>query len=423
MRRASTPLTVLAPIDPAQRDELEYRLVCIARGVDEFHPSQLPDTHFARFVIVDDPTPTSGERLPALLAWECNHDGTIDDYLAAVAQQAPHLDRVFACCEGYPPGGSRDFDSWVLWMREHAHRPMAFYTAYGDLSHQQVLNDRAVHEALREIIDADRPALVAMAPRDLQRHLAQQLRTRYPHLDISAQSEGTMRWAFGKLVAVLTLLAFLPVALVLLGPWYVILRNKERADAATAGPVHDPRNLWASEDHFTQNQLTHMVDIKPGWFRLATLWIVLTVINALAALWYVHGELGGIVTIHFARWVFVPDQRPEPEVRRHRLLFFSNYDGSWENYLGEFIDRAAGALTAVWSNTVGFPAARALRQEGARDEEGFKRWTRDRQLPTQVWWTGISGSTVQNVRDDLWIRRRIERDLDEDEARAWLRKL
>lgn len=423
MRRASTPLTVVAEIDPALRDELEYRLLCIHRGLDEFHPSQLPDTHFARFVIVEDQQPVSGPRLPALLAWECNHDGTIDDYLAAVAERAPAIDRVLSCCVGFPRDGCRNFDDWAPWLRERCHRAAAFYTAYGDVSHAQVHNDRAVHQALREIIDADRPALSAMPPQKLHRHLVAELRRKAPHLDLSTQGEGTLRWAFGKVLAIALLLMLLPFAALLFPAWYTILRRKERADAATAGPVHDPRNLWAAEDHFTQNQLTHIVDIKPGWFRLGTLWIVLTVIDLLAKLWYVHGELGGIITIHFARWVFLLDRRPDPPVRRHRLLFFSNYDGSWENYLGEFIDRAAGALTAVWSNTVGFPAARSLLEDGARDEEAFKRWTRERQVPTQVWWTGISGSTVQNVRDDLWIRRRLERSLDEDEARAWLRKL
>ncbi len=423
MRRSSTPLTVLAEIDHAQRAELEYRLLCIQRGVDALRPELLPSTHFTRFVIIDDPTPPEGDRLPALLAWECNHDGSIEDYLAEVSRQTPEIDRVFECCVGYPTRGAAGLDEWLLWMRARCHRSAAFFTAYGDLSHEQVLNDRAVHDALRDIIDRDRPALCKLPPDQLRGHLVGELRTQYPALDVSLQGEGVVRWAFGKLAAVAFLALALPLALVLVLPWYAILRRKERADAATAGPVHDPRNLWVSEDRFTQNQLTHVVDIKPGWFRLATLWIVLTVVDVLARFWYVHGDLGGIQTIHFARWVILLDERHEPAVRRHRLIFFSNYDGSWENYLGEFIDRAAGALTAVWSNTQGFPAARALRKEGARDEEGFKRWTREHQMPTQVWWTGISGSTVQNVRDDLWIRRCIERQLDEEELRTWLRRL
>jgi hypothetical protein len=424
MRRASTPLTLLAEIDPAHRGELEARLRCIQLDTDVFRPELLPGTHFTRFVIIEDPTPPDGDPLPALLAWECNHDGSIDEYLAAVARQTPSIDRVLECCTGYrplaAPGGA---DEWMLWMQAHCHRSVAFFTAYGDLSHQQVLNDRAVHEALRQIIDRDRAALCKLPPAQLRLRLLGELRAAYPGLDVSRQGEGTARWAFGKALALVLALAALPLALVLFLPWYATLRRKERADDATAGPVHDPRNLWATEDRFTQNQLTHVVDIKPGWFRLATLWLVLTVIEVMARCWYVHGELGGIQTIHFARWVILLDERHEPRRRRHRLIFFSNYDGSWENYLGEFIDRAAGALTAVWSNTQGFPAARALRYGGARDEEGFKRWTREHQRPTQVWWTGITGSTVQNVRDDLWIRRCIERQLDDEQTRTWLRRL
>jgi hypothetical protein len=423
MRRASTPLTVLAEIDPAMRDELEARLARIQRGEDDFKPELLPSTHFTRFVIIEDKSAGAGERLPTLLAWECNHDGGIDEYLAEVASQTPMIDRVFECCSGYPVGGAASLDDWMIWMSKRTHRSAAFYTAYGDLSHQQVLNDRAVHEELRQIIDRDRAALCQLSPRDLRARLIAKLNELRPELDVSLQGEGTLRWAFGKAMALAMALAVLPLAAILYFPWKLTLRRKERADAATAGPVHDPLNLWASEDKFTQNQLTHVVDIKPGWFRLGTLWIVLTVVDVLARFWYVHGDLGGIQTIHFARWVIVLDKRDEPEVRRHRLVFFSNYDGSWENYLGEFIDRAAGALTAVWSNTEGFPAATNLRGDGARDEEGFKRWTREHQMPTQVWWTGISGSTVQNVRDDLWIRRRIEQPLDDEETRSWLRRL
>ena len=150
-------------------------------------------------------------------------------------------------------------------------------------------------------------------------------------------------------------------------------------------------------------------------------------IDVVARVHSVRGDLGGITAIHFARWVILRDQRSAAERRgrakRHRLLFFSNYDGSWESYLGEFIDRAASGLTAVWSNTCGFPATRALIQDGARDEEAFKQWTREHQIPTQVWWTGAPDSTVRNVRDDIWIRRRLDRGLADDEVQTWMRRL
>ncbi|TMQ17588.1 MAG: hypothetical protein E6J91_09880 [Deltaproteobacteria bacterium] len=172
----------------------------------------------------------------------------------------------------------------------------------------------------------------------------------------------------------------------------------------------------------TQNQLTHVVDVRPGRFRLATLWLVLAAIDIAARVHAVRGQLGGITAIHFARWVIVRDRRPV-QPRRHRLVFFSNYDGSWESYLGEFIDRAASGLTAVWSNTVGFPATRHLVLAGARDEESFKQWTREHQLPTQVWWSGVPDATVQNIRDDVWIRQQLSRGLPDHELETWLGKL
>ena len=78
MREATQALTVLAEIAPAARATLEQRLAAIAAHLDDnaiFRPRELPDTHFMRFVILDD---ALGE-FPALLAWESNHDGLAAD--------------------------------------------------------------------------------------------------------------------------------------------------------------------------------------------------------------------------------------------------------------------------------------------------------------------------------------------------------
>ena len=37
--------------------------------------------------------------------------------------------------------------------------------------------------------------------------------------------------------------------------------------------------------------------------------------------------------------------------RTSDLLFLSNYGGSWESYLEDFITKAHTGLTGVWSNT------------------------------------------------------------------------
>jgi hypothetical protein len=430
MRDATQALTVLAEVPPgAPRALLEQRLAAIAADLDGnpiFRPCDLPDTHFMRFVIVDDPR---GE-FPALLAWESNHDGRAAGYLAAVARTAPAITAVFECCAGYPAEGTAGVERWVAWMLAHAHRAAAFYTGYRGVPRRAVVNARRVHDAIRDALDRDRDALRGLSRSDLQIQIRERLIARHPELEVSRRGpespEGNdeLRWALGQLAAAAVGLALVPFALVVAPIWYLLLRRREERDIATAYArplIIDPA-VRCAEDQVTQNQLTHLVDVKPGAFRIATLWLVLTAIDVAARVWSVRGELGGITAIHFARWVILRDRRPV-QPRRHRLLFFSNYDGSWQSYLGEFIDRAASGLTAVWSNTRGFPATRHLVRAGARDEEAFKQWTREHQLPTQVWWSGVPDSTVQNVRDDIQIRRQLARGLADHEIETWLRKL
>jgi hypothetical protein len=429
MLDATQALTVLAELDPrpGARALLEDRLAAIAADLDGnhvFRPGMLPDTHFMRFVIIDDPR---GE-LPPILAWETNHDGRAAAYLEAVVRAVPAIGAVFEGCAGYPPTGTDDLERWVGWMMAHAYPAGAFYIAYRGVPRNQVLNDRHVHEAIRELIDRDdRMVSCGQSPSELQRQIAERIAERSPDLDLTTDDGQELRWLIGKLVAALGALLLLPFVLVLALPWYAVLRRKETTDLSTAytrpAPM-DPR-VREAEDRATQNQLTHVVDIKPGRFRLATLWLVLKAINVVAQVYAVRGDLGGITAIHFARWVILRDHRParRGHPRRHRLVFFSNYDGSWESYLGEFIDRAAYGLTAVWSNTVGFPATEHLVFAGARNEDAFKQWTREHQIATQVFWTGSAGSTVQNILDDIWIRQRLDRGLGDDEIARWLRKL
>nr|HEX4316129.1 hypothetical protein [Kofleriaceae bacterium] len=425
----------MAEIDPAHRGELVRVLGLIANGAvgAPFAPSQLPDTHFTRFVIIDDDQ-GDGE-LPALLAWESNHDQREEPYLRACAAAVPQLDAIFGCCRGYPDGGATgDVEGWLAWIRARSLRSAAFYTGYRGVSKQRVDNDHAVHQAIRATLDAPgaRAALSALPQPDMIRAaIATTVARAQPALQLDPQADQTSRWQITKLLAIAVVVLLLPILVVAVPLWYWQLRKHEESDPRPDGasrPVHDDAHYQDDEDVYAQNQLTHLVDIKPGWFRLVTAWAVLTGIDILASCVYIDGELGGITSIHFARWVILLDKRESSDIpagshRRHRLLFFSNYDGSWESYLGEFVDRASSGLTAVWSNTVDFPYTQKLTQLGSRDEEAFKQWTRDHQIRTQVWWTGVPMSSVQNVRDDLDIRASLARAQDPEEATSWLMRL
>ena len=99
------------------------------------------------------------------------------------------------------------------------------------------------------------------------------------------------------------------------------------------------------------------------------------------------GYLGTMRTVHFAHWAFVNNGS--------RLMFFSNFDHSWESYLDDFIEKAHGGLTLAWGSGVGFPPTRFLVLDGASHGRQFKAWARHSMAVSRFWYSAyqISPST------------------------------
>jgi hypothetical protein len=74
----------------------------------------------------------------------------------------------------------------------------------------------------------------------------------------------------------------------------------------------------------------------------------------------------GLVTlslIHYARWVIVmpnqfprlsPDQ-PQEDVKYAYMLFFSNFNGSWNQYVDSFSSAISGGLNLFWFGSIKYP--------------------------------------------------------------------
>lgn len=165
------------------------------------------------------------------------------------------------------------------------------------------------------------------------------------------------------------------------------------------------------ENRFFQNQLSNIAVVKAGAFRAVTLRGVFYALQFLAPTVYNKGKLGDIPTIHFARWVLINQGED--------ALFFSNFDSSWQSYLGDFIDKASSGLTAVWSNTVGYPRTRDLLYAGSEDADRFKAWARHVQIPTHVWYSAYPGLSIRNVNDNTKIRRGLA-EPDEVSEQEWI---
>ncbi len=96
-------------------------------------------------------------------------------------------------------------------------------------------------------------------------------------------------------------------------------------------------------------------------------------------------------TIHFARWVVFDNDT--------RLLFTSNFDGSWEAYLRDFSLDAPDEMDAVFNACEGYP------EKGCRDFEAFKQFARDNQVPTNLFYSAYPHASVKAVLRALEVKK------------------
>jgi hypothetical protein len=306
-------------------------------------------------------------------------------------------------------------------MRAHHVGASASYVNWRGRTVTQVREEAALREALAAQIRSDGLDSRHLAPREVHRLLRAAVRQAQGAGRIPLSPEASTPLGFKlrnllHLVGVpLVLLLASPLLLVLALVALVRLRRLEKTDEEIC-PRSDPAasaELSRLEDHDVTNQFTAMGSLKPGPVRLFVTRLVLLVIDYTARHVYTRGRLARVQTIHFAHWFFFDDKK--------RVVFVSNYDGSHQGYMDDFINKVGFGLNLVFSNGVGYPRASFLVRGGASDERKFKEYLRRHQIPTQVWYKAYPGLTAVDLERNLRIRKGLETpELAEPEAREWV---
>jgi hypothetical protein len=415
---------VAAPIAPGQEAGLRAVLATMNSSpgvVDPNNPlvpfARFDRLHVARFVILNDETLGDdlrqyGETLVNLPVWlvflgDC--DGPAETMLAEfVAQAGTGLAMIFEHCEGFDRHGDL-----LAWMQAHSANPAAQYVNWVGRTVRQIREEAALRAALCERLQGGS----AESALEIHRRLAASVRQLGPALTPPAPTP--LPWLanrIGNLIGV-------PIALIALLPFFILyapcflweLRRRESSDAVVA-PQPTPEHVSALsvlEDHDVTNQFSAFGSVKPGWFRLSTLVFIFWVLNFSTRQIYTRGRLARVGTIHFARWVFMDNRR--------RLLFASNYDGSLDSYMDDFINKVAYGLNLVFSNGIGYPRTKFMLSGGAKEEMTFKYYLRRHQVPTQVWYKAYPGLTTADLARNTQIREGLENQtMTEAEARRWL---
>jgi hypothetical protein len=207
-------------------------------------------------------------------------------------------------------------------------------------------------------------------------------------------------------------IVFFIAAVARVASWLSAVRRVEESEnapiAQQSAANRDLRHLDSvveREDRTLQNHLVVLSRLKDDPLRIRTLRRVLRAVSLVVKVFANRGDLAGIRTIHFAQFIILEKLTPK------RLLFLSNYDSAFGSYLQEF-NRVSG-VTAVWSNCVGFPPAFGLVGGGAQDEQGFKQFGRNDQIPTLGWYSAYPNLFIGDIETATATREKLRRRLND----------
>jgi hypothetical protein len=416
-------LTVVAQIKPGQVDALKDLLGTLAshRGTWDVIPfGKLSSVHFARLVVFDQMKDLDGRVVPPRLALLTDVDAPLDGHLRDLATIcAEGLDRVFGHCQDFPAPAARTPDSRIAYLRRHSVPSRVFYVNRYGRSVPQIRQEAELRAAIESFLDTRDGA--GQSASEARRAIQEFVRNR-PELSwaLSPAEPPALSWRIKEalhrvlLAGVAVLLA--PVVLVLLPFWLILLRRHEKTDVPdiSEASAEARRAFREDEDLGGQNQILAIGFLKRGWFRGFTATAILRIADYAVRHIYNRGTLSGLNTIHFARWVGLDNNKT--------MFFSSNYDGSLESYMNDFIDKAAWGLNAIFSNGDGFPRTAYLFCGGITDEQAYKRFLPTRQVPSRVWYSAYKGLSTKNIANNAEIRAGLFAPLDADQTDAWLRR-
>ncbi len=421
---------ILAAIDPAREAELRQLLDSMnaAPGRVNANNTLIPfaqfDTlHFARLLILDDKTLEDARvygggpapSYPLYLAFVGDIDGNVDTFFKKLVNVAgAGLRAIFSCCEGFTTN-----TDLVRWMEKHSAPTIAAYVNCRGRTVRQVREEAALKEAIENYIKNNATELNGPL-REIHTRLQQFVNAEKSsgRLVLSHEDRASVIWRIKNLLHLvgmpLLILLALPLLLVIAPIILIRLRHLEKTDPELCwrcDQAHSDK-LSRSEDHDVTNQFTAMGSVKPGLVRRWTLSGILTTVDYAARHFVRRGRLGRIRTIHFARWVFLD--------RKKRMVFFSNYDGTVESYMDDFINKTGFGLNAVFGNGIGYPRTNWLVLDGCQHEQNYKNFLRRHTLPTQVWYKAYPGLTAVDLERNTRIRQGLESSsMSEEEIREW----
>jgi hypothetical protein len=417
MPQALTVITKIKGGDEAER--LRLLLDSLGKNLDnnEFIKfKDMPTVHFAAWLILP-----KLKNCPARLVLETNYDKTAEEHLDDLIEHGgTALDKIYGFCEDYPGGAQANNAAAVRkYLLSRKVEYSAYYVAFPGRPLEDIRNAIAVYEEAKRVLEglrrdsrSDSEICVLLIDHFLRLQGPARPRA-FP-----VTQRGLRRRFVFNLVAGLPLCVALIVTLLVLGtvalPFEFMERGgPARGDETNHKPEYEPMAMPL------QSHLCTFTTVRRNWLRRFFLRLVLLTTRIVAAKIFILGKLSHVPTVHFGRWIQIDQGK--------RLVFLSNFDGSWSSYLDEFAFPPWG-VNAIWGNTYGYPPTRFLLEKGARDLDAFQEQNAQHFVRAPVSYSayrsGNRAYTVANIKRYLEYRDQLVAVLKKPGTGAsrWLRQ-
>lgn len=421
---------ILAPVRPEAENDLVALLETMNAQPGHADPQNrlvpfgaYDQLHFARICLVRDNTLAdvaayglSPPGYPVYLAFLGDVDDDAETFLQELGERsAPGLAELFSHCQGFERG-----TDVLAWMKRHSVQAAAWYANWKGRTMLQVREEAALRTAMETYLDEHADEVATATPIQVHSMLRHYLSGEIAAARLTMTPDPPTRvgwWisnAFASVAPVVFAILLSPILAFVGVILLVLVRIRETSDPEIC-PGVDSRyreSIAITEDRDVTNVFSAVGSLKPGLVRRAVSFFGLLILNYAAQHVYTRGRLARVRTIHFARWVWID--------RKRRLAFMSNYDGSLESYMDDFINKAGFGLNFVFSNGIGYPKTRWLLADGCKDEQKFKNFLYRHEFYTQVWYNAHPGLTAVDLERNSLVRAGLEAQaLTPVQADAW----
>ena len=383
-----------------------------SQGGGFFALDKIPSVHFARWIVVP-----AAKKYETSLVYAANIDGSPKKHLEDLVDHlAKDLDQIFSCCKGYPSGNELNREARLAYLKKYSIPTQGFYTGAPNRTVQQIQNEAKLYDAVKGFVKDNKGKWKTSkeASAAIKGFLANDPQWDWARKPYSLPKVNILKLIFLVLVF-LVVLPFLLVFVVLIHFFYE-LRAKPFGKTQNQIPLEHLSELKSQEDIIYQNQLSQVFELKGGLRKLG-LKFFLWATSFGARHIFVKGQLMGTPTIHFARWVIIDGGK--------RFVFFSNFDGSFDEYLGDFVDNNGWGLNLIYGAAKGYPRTFFMAGRGSYRIAEFMGWGRLTQVPTPIWYSAYPWDGLQQIVDRSKLRTELfnSRELTDAQTKEMLRRI